>query len=208
MKKVLTSFALVSALASSAALAEQSGAFVGIDGGYASHKAKITGEGSDSASGFKGFRYGLVGGYKYFLDDNLGFRGYVNLTTGTKNTTGDTGPSLSTGQITRFDIGINADVLYNFLQSGDFEYGAFGGLSLDYASNKYKHKELSVKPKGIDFGINLGLRMNYTQTHGFELWSRFGLNDTKKSVTWEDGSSDDLKIRQPYAVGLRYTFNF
>ncbi|TKX29682.1 hypothetical protein CQA38_02620 [Campylobacter sp. MIT 12-5580] len=190
MKKVLTSFALVSALASSAALAEQSGAFVGIDGGYASHKA-------GSESGYNGFRYGLVGGYKYFLDDNLGFRGYANLTFGTKATKGSNNP-----QLDRFDIGVNADVLYNFLQSGDLEYGAFGGLSLDYANNKFKIKNYGdEKANGFDLGINLGLRMNYTQTHGFELWSRFGLVGPK----FDDG---DEKVKQPYAVGLRYTFNF
>ncbi|TQR22590.1 outer membrane beta-barrel protein [Campylobacter sp. MIT 97-5078] len=190
MKKVLTSFALVSALASSAALSEQSGAFGGIDGGYASHKA-------DDDSGYSGFRYGLVGGYKYFLDENLGFRGYANLTFGTKATKGSNNP-----QLERFDLGVNADVLYNFLRSGDLEYGAFGGLSLDYANNKFKVKNYGdAKANGFDLGINLGLRMNYTQTHGFELWSRFGLVGPK----FDEG---DGKVKQPYAVGLRYTFNF
>ncbi|TKX29621.1 hypothetical protein CQA38_02270 [Campylobacter sp. MIT 12-5580] len=198
MKKVLTSFALVSALASSAALAEQSGAFVGIDGGYASLTVKNpNNEGNEKMSGFNGFRYGLVGGYKYFLDDNLGFRGYARFTHGTKNTKGSNNP-----QLQRYDLGVNADVLYNFLQSGDLEYGAFGGLSLDYANNKMIQKNSEDgdgKVSGFDLGINLGLRMNYTQTHGFELWSRFGVVGPKK---------DDVKVTQPYSVGLRYTFNF
>ena len=61
----------------------------------------------------------------------------------------------------------------------------------------------------------IGLRANIAQNHGVELYSRFGLLETKKDITRtnvDEGATKTLnqtyKTSQPYAVGLRYSFSF
>ncbi|WP_185900170.1 outer membrane beta-barrel protein [Campylobacter sp. MIT 99-7217] len=200
MKKIASSVILASSLLSCTAFAEEAGFFIGANTAYGSIKAGDT-------SGFNAYRFGLVGGYKQFFTEEFGARYYLNLDTGTKYTKGS-----NNSQIQRFDLGLNVDALYNFLQSNDLEYGVFGGLSLDYAMNEEKLKRIDGPDgQGLDLGINFGLRLNYAQKHGVELFSRFGLTGVKLGKP-DDSTQispySDEKIQTPYAVGLRYTYSF
>ena len=63
--------------------------------------------------------------------------------------------------------------------------------------------------RDFDFGINFGLRSNIAQKHGVELYSRFSL--LKQKDDYLDEQTEILtkfEVRQPYAVGLRYSFSF
>ncbi|TQR34647.1 hypothetical protein DMB92_01410 [Campylobacter sp. MIT 99-7217] len=192
MKKLLTSAVVASSLFSGVAFAETDGIFAGVNFAYGTLKI------DDNSDDRNAYRYGIVGGYKQFFTEEFGARYYVNIDTGTKYTNGNTGPGGA--QVTRFDIGVNADALYNFLKSGDMEYGVFAGLSLDYANNKQKFKGGDASANGLDLGVNFGLRAIYAEAHGVELTSRFGFVGPEF-----DGGA---KATTPYSVGLRYTFSF
>ena len=193
MKKIISSAVLASALLT-CAVAEENAAFVGAQFGFGGLKVK-----SGESESYSGYRYGILAGCKQFFSQSFGARYYGVIDLGSKYTKGS-----NSTQIVTYNYSANADALYNFASTGDVEYGAFGGLSLGYANHTGKNKgQPDEKINGFDLGINLGLRLSYTNAHGFELYSRFGLLDQKKSI-----NGGDVKLKQPYQVGLRYSFSF
>ncbi|TQR28189.1 outer membrane beta-barrel protein [Campylobacter sp. MIT 97-5078] len=192
MKKIFTSVAVASALLASAAVAEDSGAFVGANVAYGAAKP-------NSGGSHTGFRYGIIAGYKDFFNADFGVRYYGTFDLGTKYTKGSNNPQIET-----MNLYVNADALYNFAQEGDLEYGVFGGVGLGYVSHEVKNKRRgNDKPDGFDVALNLGLRTTYNYVHGFELFTRFGLLNQEATA-----NGITSKVKQPYQVGLRYTFSF
>ena len=249
INKFAVSFALAGILGASSALAETSGAFVGVQFGlgganakseYASVATDGSGEmGADATKSASSFRYGFLAGYKQFFTEKFGLRYYGVIDFGTQSEH-KIGPSLNasaaspaeayfnfteTIKISTLNFNANVDALYNFEQNDSFEFGVFGGLSLGYTSYKaqsiainganltnfaYSYKDLSAS--GFDFGINFGLRANIAQKHGVELYSRFSLlkqkDDYKYALDEQTAILTKFEVRQPYAVGLRYSFSF
>ena len=227
--KIALSLVVAGILGASSALAETSGAFVGLQVGYGGLEFKgendsnylnlpTKGSGSISAGGS---RYGFVAGYKQFFTPEFGARYYASFDLGTdyKKDITDAYGDKTTIKVNSYNITANADALYNFISSNDLDLGAFLGLSLGYAHHTVKvevqgatEKNPDIKPSGFDLGINFGLRTNIAQNHGIELYSRFGVLQQKKELknTYEGGYSDTqtYKAQQPYQVGLRYTFSF
>ena len=192
--------------------------------------------GADATKSVSSFRYGFLAGYKQFFTEKFGLRYYGVIDFGTQSEH-KIGPSYNaigaslaeiwfnfteTIKISTLNLNANVDALYNFKQNDSFEFGVFGGLSLGYTSYKaqsvaingtnatnltYSYKDLSAS--GFDFGINFGLRSNIAQKHGVELYSRFSL--LKQKDDYLDEQTEILtkfEVRQPYAVGLRYSFSF
>ena len=192
--------------------------------------------GADATKSASSFRYGFLAGYKQFFTEKFGLRYYGVIDFGTQSEH-KIGPSYNaigaslaeiwfniteTIKISTLNLNANVDALYNFEQNDSFEFGVFGGLSLGYTSYKaqsvaingtnatnltYLYKDLSAS--GFDFGINFGLRANIAQKHGVELYSRFSL--LKQKDDYLDEQTEILtkfEVRQPYAVGLRYSFSF
>lgn len=62
-------------------------------------------------------------------------------------------------------------------------------------------------PSGFDMGINFGVRTIFAKHHGVEFFSRFGVVGAS-ATTQESGASTKMTTLQPYAFGVRYTFNF
>ena len=229
--KIALSLAVAGILGASSAVAETSGAFVGLQAGYGGLKLKTESEYKDAndASNNKkdsnsisagGFRYGFVAGYKQFFTPEFGARYYASFDLGTdykKDITDEYGGK-TTIKVNSYNITANADALYNFISSNDLDLGAFLGLSLGYAHHTVKveaqgatEKMPDIKPSGFDLGINFGLRTNIAQNHGIELYSRFGVLQQKKELKETDEYSSNTmtyKASQPYQVGLRYTFSF
>ena len=191
---------------------------------------------ADATKSASSFRYGFLEGYKQFFTEKFGLRYYGVIDFGTQSEH-KIGPSYNaigaslaeiwfnfteTIKISTLNLNANVDALYNFKQNDSFEFGVFGGLSLGYTSYKaqsvaingtnatnltYSYKDLSAS--GFDFGINFGLRSNIAQKHGVELYSRFSL--LKQKDDYLDEQTEILtkfEVRQPYAVGLRYSFSF
>lgn len=195
MKKVFTSVVLASTLMTSSIIAEESGAFFGLNVGYGA--AKPTG--TPTGGSYTGFRYGLIGGYKEALSSNIGMRYYATLDFGTKYSKGDGNPDIKT---TNFYL--NGDALFNFAQDNSMEYGAFLGLALGYINHTISGSGVGKsKPDGFDLGINLGLRVQTYSNQGLELYSRFGLLNQEATA-----AGYTFKVSQPYQVGVRYIYTF
>ena len=250
INKFAVSVALAGILGASSALAETSGAFVGVQFGFGGANAKseyatvfAAGSGAsyeaDATKSASSFRYGFLAGYKQFFTEKFGLRYYGVIDFGTQSEH-KIGPSFNengalpaeayfnfteTIKISTLNLNANVDALYNFKQNDSFEFGVFGGLSLGYTSYKaqsvaingvnrtnltYSYKDLSAS--GFDFGINFGLRANIAQKHGVELYSRFSLlkqkDDYKYALNEQITILTKFEVRQPYAVGLRYSFSF
>ena len=185
---------------------------------------------ADATKSASSFRYGFLEGYKQFFTEKFGLRYYGVIDFGTQSEhkignasrVGGYFNLTETIKISTLNLNANVDALYNFKQNDSFEFGVFGGLSLGYTSYKaqsiaingvnptnstYSYKDLSAS--GFDFGINFGLRSNIAQKHGVELYSRFSL--LKQKDDYLDEQTEILtkfEVRQPYQVGLRYTFSF
>ena len=248
INKFAVSVALAGILGASSALAETSGAFVGVQFGFGGANAKseyaaVATDGSgayraDATKSASSFRYGFLAGYKQFFTEKFGLRYYGVIDFGTQSEH-KIGPSYNvsgaspaeayfnfteTIKISTLNLNANVDALYNFKQNDSFEFGVFGGLSLGYTSYKaqsvaingvianstYSYKDLSAS--GFDFGINFGLRSNIAQKHGVELYSRFSLLKQKDDYKYARNARNDIltnfEAKQPYAVGLRYSFSF
>ena len=232
--KFAVSVALAGILGASSALAETSGAFVGVQFGFGG--AKITNEfcefgvcNTDSKSA-SALRYGFLAGYKRFFTENFGLRyyGVVDYGADSKidNAVTFNGVMIkSSPKISALNLSANVDALYNFISNDSLEFGAFGGLSLAYASYKAKNALMDVTPggsdkpafkdfklSGFDMGVNVGVRAQIAQKHGVELYGRFAFMENKKEETlYEDAdgkTTQTFKAAQPYQVGLRYTFSF
>ena len=238
--KFAVSVALAGILGASSALAETSGAFVGVQFGFGG--AKTINEFCSSGGGMgacqtdsksaSALRYGFLAGYKQFFAENFGLRYYGVVDYGADFKIdnafymGETIPF--SPKISALNLSVNVDALYNFISNDSLEFGAFGGLSLAYASYKAKNALMDVTPmitmvdskpafkdfklSGFDMGVNVGVRAQIAQKHGVELYGRFAFMENKKEETLHEEAlgkaTQTFKAAQPYQVGLRYTFSF
>ena len=240
--KFAVSVALAGILGASSALAETSGAFAGVQFGFGGANTKnelcelgagmsVCKTDSKSASAL---RYGFLAGYKQFFTENFGLRYYGVVDYGAdfkidNALEGGGGEMIKfSPKISALNLSANVDALYNFISNDSLEFGAFGGLSLAYASYKAKNALWDLTPimtmvdskpafkdfklSGFDMGVNVGVRAQIVQKHGVELYGRFAFMENKKEETLfeeEDGKmTQTFKASQPYQVGLRYTFSF
>ena len=209
MKKLMVSGALALAL-SGVAMAEESGGFVGVDLGLAS----LTKMESDLQNTYAlgNLRYGLVGGYKWFFTQSVGLRAYLAVNNGT-NYMQDT---TAGNQFNTLNVMANIDFLNTFYNSEQVSAGWFAGVSLGYAIHNggivkaqvdfLDQAGVNYNPSGFDMGINFGVRTIFAKHHGIEFFNRFGVIGASNSYNL--GIENKEKILQPYAFGVRYTFNF
>ena len=240
INKFALSVALAGILGASSALAETDGAFVGVQFGLGGANTKneycAAGGGmsdyqTDSKSA-SALRYGFLAGYKQFFTENFGLRYYGVVDYGADFKIDN---AFYMGEMVKFspkisalNLSANVDALYNFISNDSLEFGAFGGLSLAYASYKAKNALLDLTPRitmvdskpafkdfklsGFDMGVNVGVRAQIAQKHGVELYGRFAFMEHKKEETLHEEArgkaTQTFKAAQPYQVGLRYTFSF
>ena len=233
IKKVALSFALAGILGATYAVAETDGAFVGVQAGYGDLKSNI-----DVTSPFNttrnsnklgATRNGILAGYKQFFTDNFGLRYYGvfefgddyrgEMKTGLMNTFSQQSYGVRT-----MSVNANVDMLYNFVSIPNLDFGAFLGIGLGYVNHTFKKAKMQVgrvsvsgfedfKMGGFDLGINLGLKTQIAQNIGAELYSRFGLLEYKKYYLIRQLNAtlkyeQTFKAKQPYQVGLRFTYSF
>ena len=238
--KIALSLAVAGILGASSALAETDGAFVGVQFGFGG--AKTTNEFCSSGGGMgacqidskstSALRYGFLAGYKQFFTENFGLRYYGVVDYGADFKIDNAfymGKMINfSPKISALNLSANVDALYNFISNDSLEFGAFGGLSLAYASYKAKNALMDVtlmmtgdsdepafkdfKFSGFDMGVNVGVRAQIAQKHGVELYGRFAFMENKKEETLHEEAlgkaTQTFKAAQPYQVGLRYTFSF
>lgn len=216
MKKLFVSSAVALALSSSVVVAEESGAFVGVGLGYGGAKYTIDlsgpGASKDSLSG-SGMRYELIAGYKQFFTDSFGLRYYGSFIYG-DNTFKQGGANVKS---TLMSYSANVDALYNFVNSGDMDFGAFlglgvgantwGGKLMDEAK-EYAADIGKLSTTGVDVALNVGLRGVFAKQHGVELAARVPFMATTLISKGDDTNTLKATIKPNYNVGVRYTFSF
>lgn len=217
MKKLIVSGALALAFSASAVVAEESGAFVGVDLGISN--AVMTQDAgananSNKAASIGNFRYGLLGGYKWFFTESFGLRAYLQVNNGANQTPSSLDAHTT---INTLNVMANVDALYNLYSTQESSIGLFAGLSFGYAIHYGKVVDDMTKgglkdPSGFDMGINFGLRTIIAKHHGIEFFNRFGVIGASATSTLGAGTplARDVKMTtlQPYAFGVRYTYNF
>lgn len=223
-------------ISASLALAEQSGAFVGVEVGYGGTQLQIKSYEVERNTTIKsgGVYYGLVAGYKHFFTPYLGLRSYVNFDV-SHTKFSEQG---STIKANLFTYGVNVDFLGNFLSTSVVDFGGFVGLWL--GGNTWQGKDIdtlidsgklfadvvrrlpdaSVKThfgkSAFDVGINLGLRTNIAKYHGVELSAKVPFLPTQiVSVKGSAGQGNQVEnfeveatSKQTWNLSARYTFSF
>lgn len=213
MKKLIVSGALALAFSTSAVVAEESGAFVGVDLGLA-NLSKMTSEsngGTRTTYALGSLRYGLMGGYKWFFTENVGLRAYVALNNGTSYLQDASTQTPNGNQFNSMFVNANVDFLNTFYNSEQVSAGWFAGLSLGVGIHSggivkatTANSNLS-NISGFDMGINLGLRTLFGKKHGIEFFTRFGVIGASATA---EPIKTDMSTTQIYNTGVRYTYNF
>lgn len=202
MKKLLVSSALVLAMASSAVVAEESGAFVGL--GYSS-KYTSTGKG-DAKIDVNALAYEILGGYKQFFTESFGLRYYAHFQQEYGSTKTGSGKAGTSGHLR---YGVNVDALYNFVNAESADFGLFAGARLGLSTQTGTVADAASKDKDYkttDFvaGLNLGLRGTFAKAHGVELAFHIPL----KNHTYLDKGGVKIEDGTRYGANLRYTYSF
>ena len=204
--KIALSLAVAGILGATAAVAETSAGFVGLQGntgfgGYTTKVETATAQGTTSGTKTKtsGYQFGILAGYKHFFVPKFGLRFYGLLDYASE----ETGASTTTN----LNASINADALFNFVSGDTWDLGGFGGVSLGYGSKETGTSTTSATTDGMDFGLNVGLRVTFAQHHGLELYSRIGLIGQKKELS-VNNTTYITRNKQDYIGGLRYTYSF
>ena len=210
IKASVLSFALVSSVVyASEGVENENRAFVGLQAGTSMLKDRHIFVPNPSFNGFTKdwyynvASYGVIGGYEYWLSDNLGVRGYALVSMS------------STYQLYAMHFGVGADVMYNFVEIAGGNIGVIGGLQLGgvYWGKPYylTFAEKTIKkPLAFDIALNIGLRYSQDK-HVLELVgkipfieSRIGTRDLGNDVY----ASDETYAREVYSIIARYMYRF
>lgn len=200
--KIALSLVVAGILGASSALAETSAGFVGLQGntGFGGHTTKVeTATAAVTTQGTKtetsSYQFGILAGYKHFFVPKFGLRFYGLLDYANTEVSGVTTAS------------INADTLFNFISGESWDLGGFGGVSLGYGSVEQGTSTTTKTTDGMDFGLNVGLRVTFAQHHGLELYSRIGLIGQEEKLT-VNNNTVITRNKQDYIGGLRYIYSF
>lgn len=235
--------------ASNAFGAEKEGAFAGVELGAnkANFKQSLNINMGQAISGdIKANNFlpsiAVKGGYKWFFSQNFGVRAYGQIGVGygtmksvkysdslavatqaipnaTNSIFTGTGKTYYT---TFIDYFVGADLLYNFVSSGDYIFGVYGGLGVGAVTWIANGKEYEVSNGDrtyIDFSANanIGLRSIIKEKHGVELGARFyfpksklfeASNGTSKLMSTVPISKTETTHTRPFSIILSYTYNF
>ena len=204
--KIALSLAVAGILGATAAVAETSAGFVGLQGntGFGGHTTKVetaaaTGTTTGTKTETSSYQFGILAGYKHFFVPKFGLRFYGLLDYASSE--------VSSATTTNLNASINADALFNFISGETWDLGGFGGVSLGYGSTETGTSTTSATTDGMDFGLNVGLRISFAQHHGLELYSRIGLIGQEEKLT-VGGNTVITRNKQDYIGGLRYTYSF
>ncbi len=204
--KIALSLAVAGILGASSALAETSAGFVGLQGntGFGGHTTKVeTATAAGTTQGTKtetsSYQFGILAGYKHFFVSKFGLRFYGLLDYANTEVSGVTS--------TNINASINADALFNFISGESWDLGGFGGVSLGYGSVEVGTATTTTTTDGMDFGLNVGLRVTFAQRHGLELYSRIGLIGQEEKLT-VNNTTVITRNKQDYIGGLRYIYSF
>lgn len=204
MKKKLLTAVLASGVLASMVQAKF---YVGIEGGYSVESQYKTGLSKNSVSfsvpstnvisnafknETKGYSVAGVFGTEDFYGKYFGTRWGVSA--------GYTQVSIKDAQNRYVDAGLNLDLMLNFINTGSFSLGVFGGVSGDY------HYQLDVSRHLLDFNGRVGLSTLITSHHRLEFVAKLPIASMNAAGQSTYLGADVVPART--SLGASYKFIF
>lgn len=213
MLKRFCKLVLTSLLGISVACAEESGAFVGVEVGYAELLERASLESLTQNKKHNSIKYSVYFGYKQFFNHYLGLRYYASFALVYKE-------KYKTGQydeeynILSLHYGGNVDFLSNFIAKENVDFGSFVGIGIGGVSWNGKYideiydKLKSAEKTSLDMWLNAGLRVNIAKQHGFEIGVRVPFIKTQIVNINIDNQRFKYTLSHTYNIGVRYIASF
>ena len=199
---------------------QKSGFFVGVQFGMAQAAGKLEVEATaintstgvsasrstdDPWDAVMGSRFGIVAGYNQFFTDKFGLRYYGVIDFGQYGEDGS--------YVSAYNLNANVDALYNFFSKDEARLYVFGGAYLGYTKFGTVYNRATVS--GVDVGLNLGLQIKVKEHHNIDIYGRFGFLEQSETINASGTylvatytASETVKIKQPFQIGVRYTYSF
>ena len=198
MKKLICAFFGI--LVATSSVAEESAWFVGGQLGYSTVTSRWTvNVGTTRNPNYQDIdtkqsaaRYGILAGRKSFFTENFGLRYYVGANFG------------SYEGVSAFDLQVNVDAAYNFVNVGDIPIGAFVGIGTGYKS----YADPLATRFGLIFNINVGVRTTLAEHHGIELFYTHDMAAAAAGESLSYNSYTAVEYSKPSIFGIRYTYSF
>lgn len=226
MKKILCVFSLSSLVLSNVLMAdsgteslpsqnksgggEKSGLFVGAQLGVSilgyytyNNNRKIDAQSETKA----GFNAGLKVGYGHFFTPLIGIRGYLAYDFDGSIKVNDN-PAVN---LTYQNISLNVDAMVNFINTGSFSMGVFGGFGLGFGIASFNQKDFEDAIKsiadynGFNIPINLGVSATFASRHKVELGAK--IQTLAAGWTLKSDKKSGIYIN-PYVISVGYSFIF
>lgn len=216
MKKRLFTLILVSVSFLSVA---QARFYLGVEGGYVSqglplvqekgkgietHTISSSGLGDLIEYGAKGYAVGVVFGTESFFNRYFGLRwglglGYSSSKKDLYNNGKKKGYELSV-----FDTNLSVDMMLNFVNTGNFSFGVFGGVGADY---QYFTNTGNPKWHALGFEGRVGLSTLLGNHHRMEVFAKLPFADM--SMKFSKGDNNLFAYGTTKSVfGVSYKFVF
>lgn len=175
-------------IGANSAMAEESGAFVGLNVGYGAVSVdtdfafKDSGNGTTTEKGELlkggGVDYGVVAGYKQFFTAHFGLRYYANIgalhASLAPTAFMKTHAGISAKQnVTLLNYGANVDFLGNFVANRAIDFGAFVGFGM--GGNSWLGRDLDNYPKALVAKKSIHKNVWDIQNTHFDIWLNAGL---------------------------------
>lgn len=157
--------------------------------------------------------YDLKVGYKSFLNEWFGFRGYVSFGySNAKNIVNPGGKNVPL--IVEQDFGANIvdyyanfDLLFNVYTTESYFVGLLGGMGIGGLDLYYRDRFLgNQNASGFQMNLKLGARLN-TGTHSVEFVAKVPFLGPKMTLN-VGGANLKMDFRQDYNLSMSYIYNF
>ena len=192
-------------------------------GGIITQTANSSNTNTDSTDGaaYLGFDWGIKLGYQHYFTQSQGLRAYVNYGMAhayPHYSASITGSSMyeTYEYYTSQRITVNADYLFDFIDTGSSRFGVFGGIFLGYhelahtrstknSIRTYNHTQFTG---GVGFGFNVGLAATLANHHKIEFGAKIpvvGPSTESYSYSYSSNTTYDYKYA---SVNVGYSFVF
>lgn len=198
---------------------EQNGTFAGFGIGFGGGGAMIEINMPDKTTKAKTaqnfINYDLKVGYKYFLNEWFGLRGYLSFGySNAKNMVAPNNGSVMPLLVEQdFSVNIvdyyaNFDLLFEVYATEAYRVGLLGGIGIGGLDVYYRDQFLgNQNTSGFQMNLKIGARLNM-QSHGVELVAKIPFFGPSMSLKVANNANMKMNFRQDYILSMSYIYNF
>lgn len=188
---------------------EQDGVFAGFGLGFGRGGAEIASALIKAETSQNFTNYDLKVGYKYFVNEWFGLRGYVSFGhSNALNKVKGNVPNIPNQDfnVNLIDYYANFDLLFNLYSTELFYVGLLAGVGIGGVDLYYRDVFLGNRDSsGFQMNLKVGARLNM-RDHGVEFVAKlpfFG-----PSITFANMGQIKMDFRQHYSLYMAYIYNF